>query len=310
MTEKKVPFGQRPIGIRVRDRFLVAVLGASAVLGGGLGILTKEPATPASLATTATAQHLTTLEQQKKALYAAIYAQDRAQVSALLGNGALTRHATFGEAQEALGYALNISVAIGANQITSDLLNKYGADPNFHGATPLILAAERNNVEAMTLLKAQGGDINTAFLNAYDANDIGTLNRLLGQGVQLDNYGADMLYEATMDRNLPMVQFLIGNGVPADNNSFMNTVFAGDTLAAEFLLRNGANAALDDNLPLLIAVRGDDVEMALLLRAYGAPSTPDMLKYAQGKPEMERALTAPPSPPISAPHMPYPPSPF
>ncbi len=134
---------------------------------------------------------------------------------------------------------------------------------NYHGWTPLIIAAKAGNLELARLLIEKGADVNakatagggaTVLCYAALGNNLEVIRELLKQGAAVNapaNSGMRPFYYAALSHGMAVAQLLISAGADLEAygsadvdgrlyTSLMGAAFEGDSEMVELLLAKGA----------------------------------------------------------------------
>ncbi|XP_044262920.1 putative ankyrin repeat protein RF_0381 isoform X2 [Tribolium madens] len=178
-----------------------------------------------------------------------------------------------------LGFAIFTEKLDEARKLLED-----GADVFMTGAKkklPLIIAVEKENLEAIKLLFEFGGDITmpTAVLKAINVGNLEIINFFLRNNVEINwkyRDGTTLLISAIEKGNFDVIKILIENGAEVnfpDNMPLITAVRMGNFDVVKILIENGASVNPTDNknsYPLFEALKLDNYDITKYLINKGA----------------------------------------
>jgi ankyrin repeat protein len=167
---------------------------------------------------------------------------------------------------------------------------------NFHGWTPLIIAAKAGNLELARLLIEKGADVNakatvgggaTALCYAALGNNLDVVRELLKHGAAVNapaNSGMRPLYYAAITHGIALAELLISRGADLEAygsadvygrqyTPLMGAALEGDSEMVELLLAKGAkieNTGSAGDTALMSVAKTEHAEIVKLLLAKGA----------------------------------------
>ncbi|XP_008209931.1 putative ankyrin repeat protein RF_0381 [Nasonia vitripennis] len=205
-------------------------------------------------------------------VHGAIERSDETEIQRLLGNTPVLLYR-----DKINNTLLHLSARIGNYTLTENYMDRHGIDPNsinYSGETPLMLAAESNQLEIVKLLIEYGANVlckrndgQTALHFAIRSNNPAILNLLIDQDKEILNMmdwrGITALHTAVSRESYELVDILISRGIDVDRG-------------------------LDGYTPLHAALKNKDTLMAKKILAAGAKNV--LFEFAQGATALHLAV--------------------